>query len=143
MATKKAAPPPNPDLDIVDEDGFLCLKGNRLWKWRALEAELRAELLELDSVKQRIQIEISKNPELPPLLTRQAELASSISQAKAEVLGLQGEIEQLFGVSLKECAFDDKTGRLYNLSDGGERGDPVKPKISKRSPRKTSAPKGK
>jgi hypothetical protein len=37
----------------VDEDGFLCLTGDRFWKWRAVDVELRAGLVELDSVGAR------------------------------------------------------------------------------------------
>ncbi len=146
MTQKKKTPAKavaTPDLSLVDEDGFLCLKGDRLWKWRALEAALRAAQAEMDSVQQRLQIEVAKNPELPPLFAKKIELANNISMAKTEVLALQAEIEKVFGVSLTECAFDDKTGRLYNLNDAGDRGEPVKASAVKRSSKKTSAPKGK
>jgi len=115
----------------TDEDGFLCLKGDQLWKWRALEAEHRAANVELSMVSQRIQMEIAKHPELPTLLAKQKEMLSTISISHAELVNVQAEIEKAFGVSLKECAFDDKTGRLYNLTADGQR-TAVKPSKKRR-----------
>lgn len=132
MASRKVEAP-KPALP-VDEDGFLCLTGDRLWKWRALDAELRAGLVELDSVKRQIAAEVAKNPELGGLLSKQGELMGAISMSRSELTVVQGEIEKQFNVSLKECAFDDKTGRLYNLKEDGERGEPMKTK-AKRSKR--------
>lgn len=133
MAAKKKVEAPQPALP-VDEDGFLCLTGDRLWKWRALDAELRAGLVELDSVKRQIAAEVAKNPELGGLLSKQGELMGAISMSRSELTVVQGEIEKQFNVSLKECAFDDKTGRLYNLKEDGERGEPMKTR-AKRSKR--------
>jgi len=133
VAAKKKVEAPPPALP-VDEDGFLCLTGDRLWKWRALDAELRAGLVELDSVKRQIAAEVAKNPELGGLLSKQGELMGAISMSRSELTSVQGEIEKQFNVSLKECAFDDKTGRLYNLKEDGERGEPMKTK-AKRSKR--------
>ncbi len=121
-------------LDLVDEDGVLCLKGDRLWKWRALEAELRAASIESEVVQSRIQDEIAKTPELGALLAKKSDLARVVSTAKTELATVQAEIEKAFGVSLQHCAFDDKTGRLYNLTSEGERGDPVKPASKNRAP---------
>jgi len=112
----------------VDDDGFLCLKGDLFWRWRALDAELRAAIAEMESAQQQIQVEIAKQPELSALLQRKAALAGTISTAKTELLTVQGEIENALGISLKEHAFDDKTGRLYNLTAEGSQGDPMKPK---------------
>lgn len=119
---------------FVDDEGYYCLKGDRFWKWRALDAELRAATAELDSVSRQIQVEISKHPELAALLQQKAALAGTISTAQSELLTVQTEIEKLMGVSLKECAFDDKSGRLYHLASDGSRGDPMKkPRSARRS----------
>lgn len=115
----------------VDDEGFLCLKGDLFWRWRALDAELRAALAEMESAQQQIQVEIAKQPELSALLQKKAALAGTISTAKTELLTVQGEIENTLGISLKEHAFDDKTGRLYNLTAGSSQGDPVKPRSRK------------
>lgn len=116
-----------PPSDITDEEGYLCLKGPIFWKWRALDSELRATSLELESAKTKIQAEIHKNATLVELLGQQSALISKISVDKGELLNVQAEIEKLLGVSLQDCAFDDKTGRLYNLNTNGARGEPVKP----------------
>ena len=43
-----------------------------------------------------------------------------------EVIAVQAEVEARFGVSLKDCALDDKSGRLFYLTPAGERGEPMK-----------------
>ncbi len=123
----------------VDEEGFLCLKGDRLWKWRALDAEVRAALAELEMASQQIALEISKNPELSALIQKKAALAGTISTAKTELLTVQREIEEAMHVSLKDCSFDDKTGRLYNLAADGSQGEPMKPSKHKKPRNNTSA----
>jgi hypothetical protein len=112
--------PPN-----LDSEGYLCIPNPLLWKWRALDAELRAHTFEMDQVKSRISAEISKNSVLAGLFGSQAGLSGQISVAKGELNNVLAEIEALLGVSLKDCAFDDKTGRLYNLAENGTRGEPV------------------
>ena len=122
----KSKPTNSVNTDIADEDGVLCLKGDLFWKWRALDSELRAAVAEMEQTKDRIAVEISKHPELAEMISRQAGLAGTVSIAKTSLLQVQEEIETRMGVKLKDCAFDDKTGRLYNLMDDGTRGDPVK-----------------
>ena len=121
---------------IVDEDGILCLKGDLFWKWRALDSELRAATSELTQVKSDISIEIAKHSALAEMISRQAGLIGQVSVAKGELLNVQAEIEKKLSVKLTDCAFDDKTGRLYNLAEDGSRGAPVKPKA--RRARKTT-----
>jgi len=122
--------------DITDDEGVLCLKGPLFWKWRALDAEHRAAVMELEQLKGKVAAEIAKHPELAELIGLQAGAVGQVSQAKGVLLQVQTEIEALMGVSLKDCAFDDKTGRLYNLASDGQRSDPVKP--PKRRSRKTT-----
>jgi hypothetical protein len=133
-ARKKTTPAPKP-VPPTDEDGFLCLKGDRLWRWRAHDAELRAAIAEMDVVKVQVAAEIAKTPGLGALLGKQGELGAAISLAKSELMKVHAEIEEEFGVSLKECAFDDKTGRLYHLTESGERGAPLEQKKTKRRTR--------
>jgi hypothetical protein len=116
----------------VDDEGYLRLSGDKLWKWRALEAELRAAQAELETVSHQIQLEIAKNPDLSALLQRKAALAGTMSTSKAEISTMQVEIEKEFGIALKEHSFDDKTGRLYYLGPDGSQAEPVKPKSRKR-----------
>ena len=124
MARKKTVQLPSPN---VDEEGCLCIQGALLWKWRALDAELRAHLTEMEQLKSHLSAEIGKHPEIGKLIGDQAGLAAQISIAKSELNNVHAEIESLLKVSLKDCAFDDKTGRLYNLAENGTRGEPVKP----------------
>jgi hypothetical protein len=118
-APAKVAPP-------VDAEGFLCLTGDRLWKWRALDAELRAGQTELERLSGAIQAEISKHADLANMIQQKAALGGTVSVAKSELLAVQAQIEAEMGVSLKECAFDDKTGRLYHLTTDGSRGEAVR-----------------
>jgi hypothetical protein len=118
-APAKVAPP-------VDAEGFLCLTGDRLWKWRALDAELRAGQTELERLSGAIQAEIGKHADLANMIQQKAALGGTVSVAKSELLAVQAQIEAEMGVSLKECAFDDKTGRLYHLTTDGARGEAVR-----------------
>lgn len=110
---------------VVDGDGYFVLTGERLWKWRAREAELRAAQSELDATVRELQAFIDKVPELSTLFAKKTALAGALSVAKGELATVQTEIESVFGISLKECAFDDASGRLYHLVDG-QRGEPIK-----------------
>lgn len=136
MPTKNRSLQNQEKINNKDAEGFLCLSGDTLWKWRAFDAEVRAAQAELDSVNHRIQVEISKNQELASLLQKKAALSGSLSTAMKDLLGVQQEIEKNMGISLKDHAFDDKTGRLYNLASE----DPVvhqqKTKSVKKKPSK-------
>ena len=116
----------------LDDEGFLCLQGELLWKWRALDAELRTANLEIETTQARINAEIEKNPALKELLSQKAALAGQLSSAKTELNTVLMQVETVMGVSLKDCAFDDKSGRLYNLGEDGSRGAPMKPNKKKR-----------
>jgi hypothetical protein len=118
---------------FVDDEGVLCLKGDLFWKWRALDAELRSLQLEVSSTQAKIVVEIDKHPQLKELFSAKAALAGQLSVAQTELTNVQAEIEKLLGVSLKDCAFDDKTGRIYNLAADGSRGEPRR--LQKRTPR--------
>ena len=133
---KKTTKNPSINPDITDEDGILCLKGDLFWKWRALDSELRTATIELEQTKANISIEIAKHQVLAELISKQAGLVGQVSVAKGELLNVQAEIEKKMSVKLADCAFDDKTGRLYNLAEDGTRGAPVKPKA--RRVRKTT-----
>lgn len=121
-----------PAVPLVDDEGFLCLQGELLWKWRALDAELRTANLEIETTQARISAEIEKNPALKELLSQKASLAGQLSSAKTELNSVLAQVEQVMGVSLKDCAFDDKSGRLYNLGEDGSRGAPLKPSKKKK-----------
>ena len=143
-----AASPSSRDESTTDADGFLCVTGDRLWKWRALDAELRMSLAELNAVKQGITIEVALHPALVELFARQTDLLHAVSTGRAELATMHAEIEAVYGVSLKECSIDDKTGRLHNLTAEGARGEPLpdrgsldKPKTSTTSTKKTTARK--
>jgi len=117
----------------VMEGGFLTLTTEHLWKWRALDAELRAASTALDVVRANIQAEIAKNSELVALLARQHDLASSAAQAASELVTMRATIETSYGVKLEECSIDDRTGRLHDLTSDGT---PGKPKTTQRTKRK-------
>jgi hypothetical protein len=131
-----------PRDDFIDEEGVLCLRGSLFWKWRALDAELKSVTIEIEQTQTRISMEIAKNKELSDLMSHRSALAGQVSVAKTELANVQTEIEALMGISLKDCAFDDKTGRLYNLSPDGTRGEPATPPVkqTKRRVRKVTQP---
>ena len=120
---------------LVDDEGFLRVPSGLLWKWRALEAELRSSTLEIDQAQAHISAEIEKNPTLKEWLAKKAGLVGQLSNAKSELATVEAQVETTMGVSLKDCAFDDKTGRLYNLAEDGSQGAPKKPTKAPRKKR--------
>lgn len=127
--------PAAPNGDHHDEDGYLCLKGDLFWRWRALDAETRTAQMALERATSKIQAEIDKNPALKELLADKAAAAGAVSAAMSELRTVQADIEEKMGLSIKDCSFDDKTGRLYVHAPDGTK-EPVKP--AKRSRRKAT-----
>jgi hypothetical protein len=110
----------------VDEDGFTVLGPDHLWKWRALQAEVEKEQLRLEGIHRDLQAALSKQPEIVSLFEQKTQGFAAVSAAKAELLNVQAEIEALLGISLKEHALDDRTGRLHHVAPDGSMGQPVK-----------------
>ena len=110
----------------VDADGFLCLQGAHLWKWRALDAELRAAAVELVSTEHKILAVVAQHEQLSSLIQQKAGFAAVISHTRTEIQNTQAEIEKDLGISLKNYSFDDKTGRLHDLTPTVVQSAPVR-----------------
>lgn len=138
MAAKKAKPTTAVSPEHIDADGFYCVKGALLWKYRALDAEARNAGLSLQRAQEAIAREIAAHPTLKGLFADEKEALKNLSTKKSEIQAVYAEIGALFGVDLKDCAIDDETGRLHVLGDGGQP-KPLRPvagkKIAKKSAR--------
>ena len=130
MATKKAPLKTKKTVTVADpntdSDGFLCLRGEILWKFRAVDAEHRNLLLGVEQKRAAVAEEITKHPDLLRLIGERDALILQANQHSKEVMSIQQEIEASLGIELKDCTIDDKTGRLFILTNGEQ--VPVLPK---------------
>jgi hypothetical protein len=106
--------------EVQIEDSFLYLKGELLWKYRAVDAEYRNFMLALNMKKQEVQNEFDKHPELAKLIRERDYLLSQASIHAKEVQEVNMQIEKELKVELKNCSIDDKTGRIFVLDNGVE-----------------------
>jgi hypothetical protein len=122
---------------FVDTDGVICLRGELLWKYRAVDAEYRNILLAIGQKDSAIRLEIQKNRTLSALMAEKETLQVSKKSHEVELNEVHSSIESVLGISLKECAIDDKTGRVFSFAEDGKT-IPLLAK-KKRSPRKSKA----
>lgn len=115
----------------TDEEGVLVLQGELLWKWRALDAEMRHAGLAVQEKQREIDDEVAKHETLKTLIGDKHGLVRAHSQAQIEMKALLGEMEKQLGISMERVSIDDKTGRVYVLDDAGQ-AIPQKPKGKKR-----------
>lgn len=108
-----------PSAAPLDDEGFYCIKGEPLWKYRAHQAEFDTIQHKLLLNKQAIRAVMEANPELKRLFEEQAELLRASSTAMTDLSAVNTQIEKMLGVSLKNCGIDDKTGRVHELSPDG------------------------
>jgi|ERR1051325_102308 hypothetical protein len=109
----------NGQSDILDEDGFYCLKGDLLWKYRAISAEYEKVQAQVLSNNLAIRNEIEKHPELKKLYEDKGALTAASSVALGELTTVQEEIEKKLGLSLRNCGINDKTGRVFVINPDG------------------------
>jgi hypothetical protein len=118
----------------VDADGFLCLTGTLLWKYRAIDAEYRNTQLAALRKQADIEEEIQKHDRLRGLVAERRALLGESSVRATELQAVQQEIEATLGVSLKDCAIDDKSGRIFTLRADGTQ-EPVRSTSTTRASR--------
>jgi hypothetical protein len=107
------------DRQQVDADGFVCLTGTLLWKYRAIDAEYRNAQLAALRKQVEIEEEVQKHDHLRGLIAERKALLGESSVRATELQAVQQEIETTLGVSLRNCAIDDKSGRIYLLGEDG------------------------
>ena len=121
------APAANPLGDLVDDDGFYCVKGELLWKYRAASSEFENTQLRLANNKAALIAEMAKHPEIKALRDEQAALLGASSTAMRELEEVQKQISEKLGVDLKNCGIDDKTGRIHIVDTATGRTEPLAP----------------
>jgi len=133
------APVVHPLGDAVDGDGFYCIKGELLWKYRAASSEFENTQLRLARNKEALIIETSKHPEIKALRDEQAALLGASSLALKELEEVQKQISGMLGVDLKNCGIDDKTGRIHVVDSLTGKTEPLAPKKSTKKANRRSA----
>lgn len=125
MASKKPAKPAKTPkttskipVEYLDDDGYYVLKGELLWQYRALDAELRNLSLDAKSRAEELQAELDKHPEIKELISAKNAITAETAVKMHDLQLLHKQIEDIFSVSLKNCAIDDKTGRIHEFVDG-------------------------
>ena len=126
---KKQAPVP------VDEDGFMCLQGELLWKYRAVDAEYRNTVLAMDGKQREILEELKKYPDLQRMVGERDALTISVRLHQNELIEVYKVISDALHIAdMTNVSIDDRTGRVFVLDDGKQ--IPVKP-VKPKTRRKT------
>src|SRR6185295_9490164 len=84
-------------VDILDSEGFYCIKGDLLWKYRALTAEYDNVQAQVLRNQLAIRGEIERNPTLKSLYEEKASLGNNSTVALKELQMVQTEIEKVLG----------------------------------------------
>lgn len=102
--------------EFVDEGGYLALRGELFWKWRALNADFTNATHALAQRRTEFEQMLAATP---PLVSKRDEVhaaSQALAQAKRDLDEVQQAIGTQLGIDLKDCAIDDSTGRLHVLS---------------------------
>lgn len=114
---------------ITDADGYLCLRGEDLWKFRAVDAEYNKLQAQLSEVRQQIKTQLEAHPELKAVFDKQLSLVGELKKAETNLREVHKYIEKKFGVDLTKCGIDDDTGRLQQVVN--DKMTPLKPTTKK------------
>lgn len=95
----------------------LTIKGDVFWKWRALSSDYERLAMMLSVKSTELNAALAASPEIKALIDQRVAAANEASVAKSELLKCQEAIELKYKINLKDCAIDDKTGRVFNLKD--------------------------
>jgi len=138
-----------------DEEGFLILKGELFWKWRALSEVIQRLAADLQLHAQQIDKLLEPHPEIRELFNKRASLNTQMLVARGEYSSLLGELEAHLGFPMKNVSIDDVSGRVHRLEEGAPAAPAAeapapkqanginghaKPKIAPVPPVKSSAP---
>jgi len=107
----------------VDDQGFVCLQGELLWKYRALDSEYRSACVGVTQKDAELAVELAKPEHQIIRQLHSDRIALKIEAArKGESLSeFNRDVEKKMGVSLQACSIDDETGRIYILQDGAQK----------------------
>jgi hypothetical protein len=111
-------PPPPEDRvhpDYRDENGDVRLPPIQYWKYRALSAEIAKTRLEYDKAKADFEAIVLNTPSLMNCRAQMASAKGQSAQFVAEINEFHKEVEEKTGLDLKNCAFDDISGRISVL----------------------------
>ncbi len=125
--------------DLVDDDGFYCVKGDLLMRYRTFSAEYENTQLKLLLNRQNLAAEMAKHPELKTLRDEQNALLGASSSALHELEEVQKQISEKLGIDLKNCGIDDKTGRIHVVDTQTGKTEPLAPPKSGKKANRRSA----
>jgi hypothetical protein len=118
MAKKKATAVATISPDYLDDEGYYVLKGELLWQYRALDAEIRNLNMDAKIRSDELAAELDKHPEIKELISAKNAITAETAVKMHDLALLNKKIEDVFKVNLKNCAIDDKTGRIHEFVDG-------------------------
>lgn len=127
------------NLDIVDGDGYLCLRGEDLWRYRAVDAEFHKLVAQKAALDEGLKNLLTKYPDVKELFDKRNSLAAELVKAQKNLTEVHQLIEAKFGVILTNCAIDDATGRLHELVNN-KPGEPLKPHLKSKSAKRSAGP---
>jgi len=104
--------------DFIDSDGFLAIKGELFWKWRAMDTEKRNIDLSLRVLHTEIAALLDKHPDVKEALGHQAGLINQASLMQQQYSALIVEIGEHLQVDMQQVSIDDQTGRVFQHQPG-------------------------
>jgi len=97
----------------TDEEGFLVLKGELFFRWKAADNEVLNTELSLKLKQIEVDALLEKYPEVQSALNQRQYIITRSVQAQAERAKVYKDIEAHFGISLKNVSIDDVSGRVH------------------------------
>lgn len=102
-----------------EEDDSMVLTGVLFWKFRAVESDFARVQMELDLKSAELGQLMAKYDDVRACFGARQALLNELSTKKADVIAVQQEIQAHLGVDLRNCSFDDKTGRIHVILPSG------------------------
>ena len=118
--------------EYIDTDGFMAIKGELFWKWRAVDTEKRNIELSLKVLHADIAALLDKYPEVKEALGMQTNLIQQASQAHQHYNDLINQIGLALNTDMQHVSIDDQTGRIFQHQAGDQAPVPIRLKARKK-----------
>lgn len=112
---------------LVDDEGYYRIPPLLLMEYRAKDSECRHAHLALRVVTQELDQLLTKYPDVQKKMAEKAALAIDATNTTNAIREVHAQLEKTFGVSIQNISIDDESGRIYQLVDGKQAEEPMRP----------------
>lgn len=123
--------PSNGHAAPTDEQGFYYLPKELLMEYRALDSECRHVHLCLRMTTQELDALLAKHPEIQTKILEKGNLTMEARNKTEALREVYARIEALYGITMKDIAIDDLSGRMQVVTDGKQQYEDGKPVFMK------------